>query len=73
MLPSCGPPVEGRFESLRKQAEQELKKDPEGHLEIRIGEATRLLHELQVYQTELELQNEELRSTQNELERLNDN
>jgi two-component system CheB/CheR fusion protein len=57
----------GKFGDLRRRAEQILG---EGHLEVgdlSLDEARDLIHDLRVYQIELELQNEELRRAQNEL------
>jgi PAS domain S-box-containing protein len=53
---------------LRKQAEEKLsaKTDPD---DIPPGDMKKLIHELQVHQVELEMQNEELRKAQAEIER----
>ena len=55
--------------SLRRSAEEKLRanvaSDPET---LSPGETRQLLHELRVHQTELEMQNEELRRAQHELE-----
>jgi PAS domain S-box-containing protein len=57
------------FEKLRQMADQEIKKRP-GHVEnIGPADLTRLIDEIQVFQVELELQNEELRSSLEELEK----
>ncbi len=58
----------GKFSDLRKCAEEVL---PEGRADIHnlsSEEVRHLLHELQVHQIELEMQNEELRRAQQELE-----
>jgi PAS domain S-box-containing protein len=53
---------------LRKRAEERLKKQSADLGALAPQESFLLLHELQVHQIELELQNEELRRTQVELE-----
>jgi len=56
----------GNRSKLRQRAEEKLKQtNPEGVLE---QNTARTLHELQVHQVELEMQNEELRHAQAELE-----
>jgi two-component system, cell cycle sensor histidine kinase and response regulator CckA len=57
------------FEQLRQMADREIKKRP-AHVEnIGPADLTRLIDEIQVFQVELELQNEELRSSLEELEK----
>jgi PAS domain S-box-containing protein len=53
---------------LRKRAEDALQREPDEPKELSITDALSLIHELQVHQIELEMQNEELRRTQKELE-----
>ena len=54
-----------RFEGLKERAEVLLKEHPEQAGEISASHD--LIHELQVYQAELEIQNEELRESQRQL------
>ncbi len=63
----------GRTTDLRRRAENRLKekeKTRRADAEDRISESEtkRLIHELQVYRIELEMQNEELRLAQRDLE-----
>ena len=55
-------------QDLRMQAEVKLKSEPDRPCGIPLEEANQLIHELRVHQIELELQNEELRRVQHELE-----
>ncbi len=61
-----------KFGDLRIRAEESLREKfpqgPESLAALSPAEVRRLLHELRVYQTELEMQNEELRRAQLELE-----
>ncbi len=53
---------------LRTKAEEVLEKSPERILVVPTKDGQKLLHELSVYQVELEMQNEELRRAQREIE-----
>lgn len=58
-------------QALRQRAEEKLKADGGVTLPaLSLGETERFLHELQIQQAELEIQNEELRHTQQDLEAL---
>jgi PAS domain S-box-containing protein len=54
-------------QQLRKRAEALLQESPGRFDPVSADEIPKLLHELRVYQAELEMQNEELRRTQDEL------
>jgi len=58
-----------KFEKLRQQAEELLQKHPELEHELTSG-ITDLIHELKINQTELEVQNQELKRSQQELSAL---
>ena len=58
----------GGPEDLRTRAEESLKSQPDRPDDICLREANCLIHELRVHQVELEMQNEELRRVQNDLE-----
>nr|WP_320011782.1 ATP-binding protein [uncultured Desulfobulbus sp.] len=57
-----------RIQSLRQRAEEILSQAADGGSFLELADFQTLLHELQVHQLELELQNEELRASQNNLE-----
>ena len=65
MGPPPKPPPEGT--ELRRKAEEILRSTPEEASRLGSQDLTEVLHELRVHQTELELQNEELRRAQGEL------
>ena len=60
--------MENKTSSLRKRAEEFLKKYPDAIKEITTGDVNKLVEDLHVHQIELEIQNEELRRAQSELE-----
>ncbi len=64
----AGGPSTCSGQDLRRQAEERLKKPSSDLDAIRSEETGLLLHELQVHQIELEMQNEELRRAQEDLE-----
>ncbi|MCF7794456.1 MAG: PAS domain S-box protein [Candidatus Cloacimonetes bacterium] len=51
--------------SIRKKAEEEIRKN---ELDSSTGKESRIIHELKVHQTELEMQNQMLHQTQNKLQ-----
>jgi two-component system, cell cycle sensor histidine kinase and response regulator CckA len=53
--------------SLRKTAEEKLRKNPPKGSQPRTDDVRTIVHELEVHQAELEIQNEELRRSQSEL------
>ncbi len=57
-----------KFSELRKCAQAYLPKEP-GQTKISQEDVQKLLHELDTYQVELELQNEDIRNVQEELEK----
>ncbi|MCB1765447.1 MAG: PAS domain S-box protein [Candidatus Competibacteraceae bacterium] len=61
-----------RQRSLRERAEALLNRSDQTSLDLPPTEVRRLVHDLSVYQIELELQNEDLRSAQHQLERIRD-
>jgi PAS domain S-box-containing protein len=61
-----------RIEELRKRAEKMLAEDPQAIRTMVPADIQKLIQELNVYQIELELQNEELRRTQLELQEARD-
>lgn len=58
-----------KMQALRKKAESILDTQPEAIDTLNIHEVRKVIHELQVHRIELDLQNEELRHTQQVLEK----
>jgi PAS domain S-box-containing protein len=65
---SKGKAKTGKFKELRARAEKDLKKKAVKRRVKSSGDPEKVLHELHVHQIELEMQNEELRRAQKELE-----
>lgn len=64
-MPRKKPPeIDARWKPLRARAERLARKTPADIRKMPAGEIQRLVHELQVHEIELELQNEELRGAQ---------
>ena len=60
--------MKNKTSSLRKRAEEFLDKHPEAIKEITFGDVKKLVEDLHIHQIELDIQNEELRMAQLELE-----
>ncbi len=59
------------FNKLRKKAEEALRKKPdEGGLELSEADKMKLIHELDVYKVEMEMQQEELKLTKERVDDL---
>jgi len=54
----------GRLEELKSRAEKLLREDPLRRQDFSQQESSKLIHDMQVYHAEIEIQNEELRDTQ---------
>lgn len=65
-------PVDDKFMTLRQRSEEVLRGQPPDLADLSVADIQALIHNLQVYQVELELQNEELRRTQLELQTARD-
>ncbi len=65
---SRDPQPAGASDELRRRAEKRLKKQSPATAPNSPAQSKRLLHELQVHQIELEMQNEELRESRAEME-----
>ena len=58
------PEGEWKGESLRRKAEKILSQKPQDVRKIPVEDIKKLIHELDVHQIELEMQNDELRKAQ---------
>ena len=65
-------PEESRRRRLRSRAEERLPGAYQDLNELPLGKVRDLVHELEVHQAELEIQNEELRQAQSDLARTRD-
>jgi PAS domain S-box-containing protein len=57
-----------KFAELRKDAAEKLKKKPADRQKLQVNNHSEVIHELEVHQIELEMQNEELHRSQVQLE-----
>ncbi|HXV42468.1 MAG TPA: PAS domain-containing protein, partial [Anaerolineae bacterium] len=64
--------AEDKFAMLRQQAEEILRDQPANLADLSAADIQALIHNLQVHQLELELQNEELRRAQLDLQAARD-
>ncbi|MCX7611503.1 MAG: PAS domain-containing sensor histidine kinase [Ignavibacterium sp.] len=64
--------MSSKFDELRKKAERTILNYNQDISNLSVEEIKKLAYELQVYKAELEIQNEELRRTQLELQRTSD-
>jgi PAS domain S-box-containing protein len=64
---------QSKFEDLRDKAEKLLKENPQSISDLTNIEIKNLIHDINVYQIELEMQNDQLRNTQKDLEISRDN
>jgi PAS domain-containing protein len=60
------------YPNLRQRAEEFLDRNPEAANKIPAGDLHKLIEDLHVHQIELEMQNEELRRAQLEIEKVRD-
>jgi PAS domain S-box-containing protein len=67
-MPAAADPNPSKAEVLRSRAEEQLRRKPEDLADKSRAEIQAVVHELHVHQIELEMQNEQLRSAQEEIE-----
>jgi len=60
--------MDERLKKIREDAERKLSKTTHQKTDVPLEDFNRIIHDLKVYQIELELQNEELRNTQQQLQ-----
>ncbi len=68
MRKEMGSQDRSKGDSLRRRAEKILTQKPEAVRKIPVEDITKLIHELEVHQVELDMQNDELRKAQAEIE-----